>query len=466
MVEQGGANRPVRRRRPAHGQVQLGLAGQARGAQLSAEGDRAAAVVLGGDSRTRTAEAGGSPDRGIEGASETFTVASAVPASLSVTTPGTQTAGVPITLTITGAKDAYGNSVGGTQSVSFANPSNAPDGTTPSYPTTAAFSGGEAKPSVTLNDAQTTTIKVTSGSGSATTSSFTINPGPMSTLALSAASATIIAGEGDELTIKAVDSFENLITSYTGSKNLKFAGAKVNGLKSPTVSNASGAATTFGSTTAITFASGVAKVSGTSNGLMRLYALETANVTVSDGTFTSAALPVTVEAALVSSLTLINGNFGSSAKGKIEAGDSFAVEFNSPIAVNSMCSAWTGNGTNHALTGNSEVTVTLTDGVGATDDILTVSSSKCTFHLGTIDLGSNAYISGGGASFGGTGSNKSVLEYKAASHMLEVELGTKSGSGTISKVSSSAATFNPDANLTDEFGNVFPAFTTATTTQF
>jgi hypothetical protein len=403
---------------------------------------------------------------GVEGASEPFTVASASPASLSVTTPGTQTAGVPFTLTITGAKDAYGNTVGGTQSIGFANPSSAPDGTTPSYPTTATFSGGEAKPSVTLSDAQTTTIKATSGSGSATTSSFTVNSGPMSALALSAASATVIAGEGDELTIKAVDSFENTVTSYPSSKNLKFAGAKVNGTKSPTVTNSAGAATAFGSTTAITFTNGVAKVSGTSNGLMRLYALETGGVTVSDGTFTSAALPVTVEAALISSLTLINGNFGSSAKGKVESGDSFAVEFNSPIAVNSMCSAWTGNGTNHALTGNSEVTVTLTDGTGATDDMLTVSSSKCTFHLGNIDLGSNAYVSGGGASFGGTGSNKSVLEYKAASHTLEVELGTKSGSGTIGKVSSSAATFTPDANLADEFGNVFPGFTTTTTAQF
>lgn len=400
---------------------------------------------------------------GIEGESETFTVVSAAPASFSVTTPGTQNAGVPFTLTVTGAKDAYANTVGGTQSVSFANPSNAPDGTTPSYPTTSTFSGGEANPNITLNDAQTTTIKVTSGSGSATTSSFTVNPGAMSALALSATSATVIAGEGDELTIKAVDAFENTVPSYAGSKNLKFAGAKVNGTKSPTVANSSGVATALGSTTAITFASGVAKVSGASNGLMRLYALETANVTASDGTFTSAALPVTVEAALISSLTLENNGFS---KGTIEKGDSFSVEFSSPVAVNTMCSAWSGNGSNHSISGNSEVTVTVSDGTGATDDVMSVSSTACTFHLGAIDLGSNAYVSGGSASFGGTGSsNKSSLEYKASTHTLEVKLGSKSG-GSANRVSSSVATLTPDANLTDEFGNVYPAFTTGTTAQF
>jgi hypothetical protein len=54
---------------------------------------------------------------------------------------------------------------------------------------------------------------------------------------------------------------------------------------------------------------------------------------------------------------------------------------------------------------------------------------------------------------------------EASSDTLEVKLGSKSG-GTIGKVTSSAATLNTDSNLTDEFGNLFPAFTTATTAQF
>ncbi|HEX3432621.1 MAG TPA: hypothetical protein VHT25_01000 [Solirubrobacteraceae bacterium] len=398
-----------------------------------------------------------------ESESDPFTVVSAAPSSMSVSTPGAQTAGVAFSVSITGAKDAYGNTVAGSQAVSFANPSNAPDGTAPSYPSTATFSGGEAKPSITLDDAQTTTLKVTSGTASATTSSFTVGPAAMSALALTAASSTVTAGEGDELTIKAVDAFENTVTSYPTSKSLKFTGAKASGAKSPTVTNSLGSATAFGATTAITFSNGVAKVSGTSNGLMRLYALETANVTVSDGTFTSAPLPVTVQAALISSLALENNGFK---EGTIEKGDSFTVEFGSALAVNTMCSAWTGNTTNHAMSGNNEVTVTVSDGAGATDDVLSVSSSACTFHLGTIDLGSNAYVSGGSATFGGSGSNKSSLEYKASSHSLEIRLGSKAGTGTIAKASPSAATLTPDASLTDEFGNTFAPFTTATTAQF
>ena len=403
-----------------------------------------------------------------ESESEAFTVVSAAPASLSAGTPGAQTAGVAFAITISGAKDAFGNTVGGTQTVGFANPSNAPDGTAPSYPTTATFSGGEAKPTVTLVDAQTTSIKVTSGSGSATTSSFMVSPAAMSALALTAASSAVTAGEGDELTIKAVDTFENTVTSYTGSRNLKFAGAATSGSKHPTVTNASGVAVEFPSTTAITFSSGVSKVSGTSNGLMKLYAPETADVTVSDGTFSNGTgLPVTVASAQISALSLTNHNFPSGfTAGKIESGDSFSVEFGSPVAVSTMCSGWSGNATNHALSGNNEVTVTLSDGTGATNDSLSVTASACTFHLGTIDLGSNAYVTGGGATFAGSGSNKSSLEYKAASHVLEVKLGTKAGTGTIGKVSSSVATLTPDASLTDEFGNTFPAFTTTATAQF
>ena len=58
------------------------------------------------------------------------------------------------------------------------------------------------------------------------------------------------------------------------------------------------------------------------------------------------------------------------------------------------------------------------------------------------------------------------LEYDAAGHILEVKLGSKGGTGTIAKVTSSAATLTPDASLTDEFGNAFPAFTTAPTAEF
>jgi hypothetical protein len=402
----------------------------------------------------------------ISGESESFAVASASPSSFGVATPGTQAAGTAFSLTITGAKDSFGNLVGGTQTVGFSGPSSAPDGTTPSYPSSATFTAGEAKAAVTLSDAQTTSVKVTSGSASATSSSFTVGPATMTALSLTAGDSTLFAGQGDELTIKAVDTFENTVTSYTGPQTLWFSGAKASGVKAPTVSNSSGTPVPFESPTTIAFAAGVAKTSGTS-GLMKLYTVETAHVAVSDHMVSSGSgLPITVEATLISSLTLSNAG-GFSGKGKIESGDSFAVKLGAPLAVNSVCSLWSGNTTNHSLSGNNEVTVTIVDGTGATHDSVTVGASKCTLHLGTIDLGSSAYVSGGNATFTGTGSNASSVEYKASTNTLEVELGgTKGGLGKVAQVSSSAATLTPDTNLTDEFGNVFPAFTTATTSEF
>jgi hypothetical protein len=404
----------------------------------------------------------------ISGESQSFTVASAAPSSFTVTNPGSQTAGLAFNLAIT-AKDAFGNGVTGAQPIAFSLPSNAPDGTPPAYPASVTFTAGEGKASITLSDAQSTQIKLTQGTAAVTSSSFTVAPAPMSALALTAASASVIAGEGDELTIKAVDSFENTITSYTGPRSLTFNGAATTGSKPPTVSSSAGVVTNFGAPTSITFTSGVAKVSGSNNGLMRLYAIQTANVSVTDETFTSPSVAIAVKGTSISSLTLKNGsfNFGGSAKGKIESGDWFAIKFADPIAVNSMCSLWSGNGSDHSLSGNSEVTVTIVDGTGATNDTVTVTASKCTLHLGTIDLGSSAYVNTGNATFTGNGSNASTVEYKAGSESVEVELGgTKGGTGKIVQVGSSVATLTADPALTDEFGNTFPTFATTTATQF
>jgi hypothetical protein len=288
----------------------------------------------------------------------------------------------------------------------------------------------------------------------------------MSSLSLAAAATSPSAGVADNLTITAVDAFGNTVTSYTSNRTLTFGGAATLGTNRPTISNNVGTAVNFGTPETISFSSGVAKVSASNNGVMKLYAAETAKVTVTDGTFSNGSgLNVTVAGGAISSLTLTNGN-GFSGKGKIEAGDSFTVDFDAAIAVNSMCSSWSGNTTDQSITGNGEVTVTLTDG-GAGDDTIGVSSSKCTLHLGTIDLGSGNYISGGSATFSGNGSNHSTVKYTASSATLTVELGSKSGgTGTIKQASSSAATLTPDASLTDAFGNTFTAFTTGTATQF
>jgi len=85
-------------------------------------------------------------------------------------------------------------------------------------------------------------------------------------------------------TITALDGANNVLTTYTGTKNLTFGGATSIGAFSPSVVNSAGVTTTFGASTTVTFANGVATVSAGRNGVMTLYKAEPATITVSDGT--------------------------------------------------------------------------------------------------------------------------------------------------------------------------------------
>ena len=233
------------------------------------------------------------------------------------------------------------------------------------------------------------------GQSAARQSSFTVNPAAMSALALTlAASSTADRRRGRQPTITAVDQFENTGNSYTGSGNLTF-GAPPPAAQHPASPTPPASAVELRhSTTASGSPAASSKVSGTSNGVMKLYAPETAT-----SPFPTAP-PQRERAArdrrkrsasrrCRSPTTTSRSGFTA---GKIESGDSFSVEFGSPVAVSTMCSGWEREGHQHALSGNNEVTVTFSDGTGATNDSLSVTSSACTFHLGTIDLGSNAYV--------------------------------------------------------------------------
>ncbi len=103
------------------------------------------------------------------------------------------------------------------------------------------------------------------------------------------------AGATNSLTIVAEDTYGNTVTTYTGSQSLVFSGANTapNGTP-PTVANSSGTAISFGSTTAINFTSGQAIVSGSSNGVMRLYKAETANIVVTQGSISNSSNPLQV----------------------------------------------------------------------------------------------------------------------------------------------------------------------------
>ncbi len=134
-------------------------------------------------------------------------------------------------------------------------------------------------------------FKATSSTGkSGTSGNVTINPGTAKKLVLRGSTA-IGAGASNPLTITAQDTSGNTAVGYTGAKTLSFSNASASPDGDlPTVIDNSGAPRNFSPTpnTPITFSNGVAAASGASNGIMRLYKVETANVSVSDGTISSA----------------------------------------------------------------------------------------------------------------------------------------------------------------------------------
>jgi Chitobiase/beta-hexosaminidase C-terminal domain/Bacterial Ig domain len=113
-------------------------------------------------------------------ATTTATVAVTVSNSFTVSVAGgTKTAGSPVSVTVTALANTTTNTAyTGAHSITFTGPSNAPDGTAPSYPTTGStFVNGAATVSITLYKAETTTLTATSGFLSGTSSSFTISDG-------------------------------------------------------------------------------------------------------------------------------------------------------------------------------------------------------------------------------------------------------------------------------------------------
>jgi hypothetical protein len=95
-------------------------------------------------------------------------------------------------------------------------------------------------------------------------------------------------GGAVNLTITAKDTNNATVTTYAGTHNLVFAGASSSPEgNAPTVSDSSGTAVNFGTATALSFSSGVATVSGSNNGVLRVYNAGSANVTASEGTVTT-----------------------------------------------------------------------------------------------------------------------------------------------------------------------------------
>jgi hypothetical protein len=128
------------------------------------------------------------------------------------------------------------------------------------------------------------------------TSSATVTIGAATHFTIAAATTTPTVSAADNLTITAKDEKESTVTTYTGSHSLVFSGASSSPSGSaPTVANSSGTAVAFGSATAITFTTGVATVTSSKNGLLKIYRSGAANIVATEGSITtSSPLDLTV----------------------------------------------------------------------------------------------------------------------------------------------------------------------------
>ncbi|MBF0396996.1 MAG: hypothetical protein HQK78_09500, partial [Desulfobacterales bacterium] len=106
---------------------------------------------------------------------------------------------------------------------------------------------------------------------------------PVATCLKITGTSTMTAGGVQTITIKAHDDSGNVVTNYSGDKNLVFSGANASKspVTNPTCSNKSGVDIAFGNTTVATFSNGEASIT------MKLYKAESAAINVTDGSINS-----------------------------------------------------------------------------------------------------------------------------------------------------------------------------------
>jgi hypothetical protein len=145
-----------------------------------------------------------------------------------------------------------------------------------------------------------------SWSQTSASASATVTVGEATKFTISAATTTPAVSVADNLTITAKDVNGATVTTYAGSHNLVFSGASSSPSGSaPTVANGSGTAIAFGSATALTFTAGVAAVTTTKNGVLKIYKAAAASIAATEGTITTPTpLALTVSPGAATKYTL------------------------------------------------------------------------------------------------------------------------------------------------------------------
>jgi Fibronectin type III domain len=154
-----------------------------------------------------------------------LTVQPATASSFILPTPSAQRAGTAFGESLT-AVDAYGNTAsgfGGAQAITFSGPTASPDGTAASYPASVSFTAGVGTASITLPDAETTTLTASQGTIAGTSGAFTVNAAGAATFALPTPSRQS-AGTAFDETITAVDAYGNTAGGFGGVQAITFGG--------------------------------------------------------------------------------------------------------------------------------------------------------------------------------------------------------------------------------------------------
>ena len=310
----------------------------------------------------------------VTGTSGSFTVNSTgTTTAFTVSNPGTQTAGTAFSVAMT-AIDTYGNTTtgyAGSKSVTFTGPANSPNAHAPTYPATVTFTGGTASPSITLFDAQSTTLTATQGSIAGTSTSFTVNSTGATTAFTVANPGTQTAGTAFSVTITAIDTYGNTTTGYAGSKSVTFTGP---------ANSPNSTAPTYPGT--VTFTSGVGTPSVT------LVDAQSTTLTATQGTIAGTSTSFTVQAGSAASITIVSGSGQSTARrtgfanplvAKVADGDGNAVSgasvtFTAPSSGSAASVVFASSGT------NSEVDATNASGQA------TSSSMTANNHAGTYNI--------------------------------------------------------------------------------
>ncbi len=215
---------------------------------------------------------------------------------LDITTPSEVTAGVPFNITIK-AIDALGNTVTtftGSQTVSYSGPHSSPDGTAPSYTNIVEFTNGTNNVvSTTLYNAETVTLSANIGSLNGDSLPITVKAASESEFSLLAPSTATVNLPFVVSSMRALDEYGNIATTYDGSKAVSYSGPG---------DSSSGNHPSY--TTSVTFNNGVA----TTQLDTTLVKAETTKITATSGSVSGTSNSIKVIYAEPYVLTYVSGN--------------------------------------------------------------------------------------------------------------------------------------------------------------